>query len=190
METALRLGMERPFRIETPLMRLTKAETWALAKELGGAALVDSILEESHTCYLGERGVRHDWGYGCGDCPACELRAKGWREWTRRRLRAMSYAVKEIFLTLQGEGGQAGRAGGVLPLRRLQPVDRARAGPGRRRLHLLRHRLRRHWTGRAAASFPTPRPWRRRWRRLARRPGRRGWWSAPAASRCCSSTPP
>ncbi|MBE7218297.1 MAG: 7-cyano-7-deazaguanine synthase QueC [Caulobacteraceae bacterium] len=80
-EQALRLGMARPFRIDTPLMRLTKAQTWALAHELGGDALVELIVEESHTCYRGERGVRHAWGYGCGDCPACELRAKGWSEW-------------------------------------------------------------------------------------------------------------
>jgi 7-cyano-7-deazaguanine synthase len=81
MQATLRLGMERPFAIETPLMWLTKAETWALAQDLGGDALVGLILEDSHTCYLGERGELHDWGYGCGHCPACELRAKGWAEW-------------------------------------------------------------------------------------------------------------
>ena len=80
-EQALRLGMARPFRIDTPLMRLTKAQTWALANDLGGDALVELIVEESHTCYRGERGVRHAWGYGCGDCPACELRAQGWAQW-------------------------------------------------------------------------------------------------------------
>ena len=83
LERALNLGMERDFRIETPLMRLTKAKTWALADTLGGEPLVQLILEHSHTCYLGERGERHDWGYGCGTCPACELRARGWREWLR-----------------------------------------------------------------------------------------------------------
>jgi 7-cyano-7-deazaguanine synthase len=82
MQQALNLGMERDFRIETPLMALTKAQTWAMAKDLGGQALVDLILEDSHTCYLGERGHRHPWGYGCGACPACDLRAKGWAEWT------------------------------------------------------------------------------------------------------------
>ena len=71
----------------------TKAETWALAEELGGDALVDLIVEETHTCYRGERGARHDWGYGCGACPACELRARGFAEWQsskakRKRLRA------------------------------------------------------------------------------------------------------
>ncbi|MGE5261475.1 MAG: 7-cyano-7-deazaguanine synthase QueC [Actinomycetota bacterium] len=81
LQEAIRLGTEVPFTIETPLMWRTKAETWALAHELGGDALVDLILEETHTCYRGERGQRHDWGYGCGTCPACELRAKGYAEW-------------------------------------------------------------------------------------------------------------
>ncbi len=81
LQAALRLGMARTFTIETPLMRLTKAQTWAMAYDLGGDRLIDLILEDSHTCYLGERGERHAWGYGCGQCPACELRAKGWREW-------------------------------------------------------------------------------------------------------------
>jgi 7-cyano-7-deazaguanine synthase len=77
----LSLGMDRAFSIHTPLMWIDKATTWELAQELGGDALVDLIIEHSHTCYLGERAQRHDWGYGCGQCPACELRAKGWREW-------------------------------------------------------------------------------------------------------------
>lgn len=75
--TALSLGLDRPIEIDTPLMRLDKAATWALAEELGGEALVALIIEESHTCYLGDRGERHPWGYGCGTCPACELRARG-----------------------------------------------------------------------------------------------------------------
>ena len=83
LERALNLGMGRDFAIETPLMRLTKAETWALAEDLGGRALVDLIVEESATCYRGERGERHDWGYGCGACPACELRERGFAEWRR-----------------------------------------------------------------------------------------------------------
>jgi len=78
---ALTLGMGRPVPIETPLMALTKAQTWALAEQVGGRALVDLILEESHTCYVGERGLRHDWGHGCGACPACRLRAAGHAEW-------------------------------------------------------------------------------------------------------------
>jgi len=81
METALNLGMQQAFRIETPLMRLTKAETWALAKGLGSEPLVTITVEESHTCYLGERGTLHGWGYGCGTCPACELRQRGFEAW-------------------------------------------------------------------------------------------------------------
>ena len=113
LEAALRLGMDRSFPIETPLMAKTKAQTWAMAKGLGGEALVEIIVEHSHTCYLGRRDVRHDWGYGCGACPACELRANGWTRMDGTGSpggRAMTYSVKEIFLTLQGEGGQAGRA--------------------------------------------------------------------------------
>jgi 7-cyano-7-deazaguanine synthase len=81
LEQAIRLGTEIPFAIETPLMWLTKADTWALAEGLGGEDLVDLIVAETHSCYRGERGVRHDWGYGCGACPACELRAKGFAAW-------------------------------------------------------------------------------------------------------------
>lgn len=78
MQIALSLGLERRLVIETPLMWIDKAQTWAMAERLGGKALVDLIVEETHTCYLGDRVHRHDWGYGCGTCPACELRAKGW----------------------------------------------------------------------------------------------------------------
>ncbi|VFU07302.1 7-cyano-7-deazaguanine synthase QueC [Methylocella tundrae] len=81
MQLALNLGMDARFNVETPLMWLDKADTWRLAERLGGKPLIAIILEDTHTCYLGERGVRHDWGYGCGHCPACELRAKGWREY-------------------------------------------------------------------------------------------------------------
>ena len=81
MAEALRLGMEAPFAIETPLMALSKAQSWQLAEDLGGAALVDLIIEHTHTCYLGERKARHAWGYGCGACPACMLRARGWEDW-------------------------------------------------------------------------------------------------------------
>jgi 7-cyano-7-deazaguanine synthase len=81
MQTALNLGMEKNFLLDTPLMWLDKAASWTLAEELGGQALVDLILEETHTCYLGERGTRHGWGYGCGTCPACTLRAKGWTQY-------------------------------------------------------------------------------------------------------------
>ncbi len=80
-EQALNLGMEQTFRVETPLMRLTKAGTWGLAKALGGEALIAITVEDSHTCYLGERGTLHAWGYGCGGCPACELRQRGYEAW-------------------------------------------------------------------------------------------------------------
>jgi 7-cyano-7-deazaguanine synthase len=82
---AIRLGTEIPFTIETPLMWLSKAETWELAERLGGQALIDLMIEHTHTCYRGERGKRHDWGYGCGTCPACELRARGYEQWQAAR---------------------------------------------------------------------------------------------------------
>ncbi len=78
---AINLGTAGRFSIVTPLMWRTKAETWALTHALGGPALADIIAEHTHTCYIGDREHRHDWGYGCGTCPACELRAKGFREW-------------------------------------------------------------------------------------------------------------
>lgn len=81
MQIALNLGMEKNFVLDTPLMWLDKAATWKLAETLGGGALVSLIIEETHTCYLGERAVRHEWGYGCGECPACRLRAEGWRKY-------------------------------------------------------------------------------------------------------------
>jgi len=85
MQVALNLGMEGCFIIETPLMWLDKAATWALAEELGGKDLVDLIVEATHTCYLGERGTRHPWGYGCGGCPACALRSTGWHRFSSRK---------------------------------------------------------------------------------------------------------
>ena len=89
LQVALSLGLDRRLLIETPLMWIDKAQTWALAEQLGdasgvpagGQALVDLIVEHSHTCYLGDREHRHDWGWGCGSCPACELRARGWQRW-------------------------------------------------------------------------------------------------------------
>jgi 7-cyano-7-deazaguanine synthase len=80
-QLALTLGLGKPVNVQTPLMHLTKAETWAIAQDLGGDALIDLIVESSHTCYRGDRSTRHAWGYGCGTCPACELRAEGWRIW-------------------------------------------------------------------------------------------------------------
>jgi 7-cyano-7-deazaguanine synthase len=80
LQVALNLGMATRLKLETPLMWIDKAATWRLAKDLGGTALVDLIRADTHTCYLGERGELHDWGYGCGKCPACELRARGYRQ--------------------------------------------------------------------------------------------------------------
>lgn len=81
LEQTLTLGMDRPFTIETPLMYRDKAATWALAHELGEAELVALIVEHTHTCYMGDRSHRHAWGYGCGNCPACLLRARGYERW-------------------------------------------------------------------------------------------------------------
>ena len=81
MQLALSLGMDKRFLIETPLMWIDKAETWALTHSLGGPKLVDLVIEHTHTCYLGDRTHRHAWGYGCGTCPACDLRAKGYDRW-------------------------------------------------------------------------------------------------------------
>ncbi|WIT12925.1 7-cyano-7-deazaguanine synthase QueC [Paucibacter sediminis] len=81
LQVALSLGLDAPMTLETPLMFITKAETWALTAQLGGAALNELIIEHTHTCYLGERSQRHAWGYGCGSCPACELRARGHEEY-------------------------------------------------------------------------------------------------------------
>jgi 7-cyano-7-deazaguanine synthase len=85
MGQAMSLGLDRETPVDAPLMYLDKAQTWALADELGGKALVDLIIEETHTCYLGDRTHRHEWGYGCGECPACALRARGWQKWRAGR---------------------------------------------------------------------------------------------------------
>lgn len=77
---ANRLGMDCDIRLETPLMAMTKAQSWRLAEEIGGERCVGLINEHSHTCYRGVRAERHEWGYGCGECPACALRAQGWAE--------------------------------------------------------------------------------------------------------------
>jgi 7-cyano-7-deazaguanine synthase len=79
MERAINLGMEGRFEIHTPLMRIDKAATWALADTLGGAALVELVRAETHSCYEGDRATANAWGHGCGTCPACALRAKGWQ---------------------------------------------------------------------------------------------------------------
>lgn len=82
---AISLGMDKDFDIVTPLMYVDKAGTWALADKLGGLKLIDIIVEATHTCYLGNRSRLHAWGYGCGTCPACELRAKGWDLWQQAK---------------------------------------------------------------------------------------------------------
>lgn len=81
LQVALSLGVDRPLTLETPLMWLDKADTWALAQQLGGADLVELLRTETHTCYLNRRDTLHAWGYGCGECPACRLRAQGYAQW-------------------------------------------------------------------------------------------------------------
>jgi 7-cyano-7-deazaguanine synthase len=78
LQVAINLGMDARLALETPLMWIDKAETWRLAETLGGRGLVDLVVEDTHTCYLGDRAQRHDWGVGCGTCDACRLRANGW----------------------------------------------------------------------------------------------------------------
>jgi 7-cyano-7-deazaguanine synthase len=85
MQVALSLGLDKRIAIHTPLMWIDKAETFALAVEIGGNAFLDLLIEDSHSCYLGDRGKRHDWGYGCGTCPACQLRAQGFAKFMSRR---------------------------------------------------------------------------------------------------------
>ena len=85
MQLVLNLGMDRRFVIHTPLMWIDKAATFALAHELGGDAFIDLLVEETHTCYLGDRSHRHEWGYGCGRCPACRLRSEGFARWKTAR---------------------------------------------------------------------------------------------------------
>ena len=86
LQVALNLGMDRRFVLETPLMWLSKGDTWRLAERLGGEELVSAVVAHTHSCYLGERTHRHPWGFGCGTCPACELRAKGWQDFMAERL--------------------------------------------------------------------------------------------------------
>jgi 7-cyano-7-deazaguanine synthase len=83
MGRALNLGMARDFTVHTPLMWVDKAGTFAMAREIGGSALLDLVIADTHTCYLGDRGSRHEWGYGCGDCPACRLRAEGFEKFRK-----------------------------------------------------------------------------------------------------------
>ena len=85
MQVALTLGLDRRVAIHTPLMWIDKAETFAMALEIGGDAFLDLLIEDSHSCYLGDRTRRHEWGYGCGTCPACQLRAQGFAKFKSRR---------------------------------------------------------------------------------------------------------
>jgi len=86
LQVALNLGMATRLKVETPLMWIDKKQTWQMAEQAGGSALVDLVRFETHTCYLGERGARHDWGYGCGTCPACELRARGYAQFAAAKV--------------------------------------------------------------------------------------------------------
>ena len=84
-ELTLQQGIDPRFTVKTPLMHLSKESTWALADQLGGSKLINLIIEKTHTCYLGDRSLRHEWGYGCGDCPACILRQRGWEQFSQSR---------------------------------------------------------------------------------------------------------
>jgi 7-cyano-7-deazaguanine synthase len=85
MQVALSLGMDRRFVLHTPLMRVDKAGTFAMAVDIGGGPLLDLVIEDTHSCYLGDRTHRHEWGYGCGACPACQLRAGGFKRFVQER---------------------------------------------------------------------------------------------------------
>jgi 7-cyano-7-deazaguanine synthase len=85
MQVALTLGMDRRFTLHTPLMWIDKAATFGMADKIGGQSLLDLIVEDTHSCYVGDRANRHDWGYGCGTCPACQLRAQGYAKFMRER---------------------------------------------------------------------------------------------------------
>jgi 7-cyano-7-deazaguanine synthase len=84
IQLAINLGLDSKINIETPLMWLTKSETWGLAKEIGGGDLIKLIVDETHTCYKGDRSEKHEWGFGCGDCPACDLRKNGYMEFVKK----------------------------------------------------------------------------------------------------------
>jgi len=81
LQVAISLGLDKSMTIETPLMWLDKAETWAMTERLGGETLIELVIEHTHSCYLGDREHRHAWGWGCGLCPSCDLRRKGYDAW-------------------------------------------------------------------------------------------------------------
>ena len=164
MESALELGMERAFPIKTPLMRLTKAETWALAKAAGrrGPGRADPRATATPATSAAREPL-HDWGAAAATCPACELRANGWHDWVaagppgaRGRRGPMTYSVKEIFLTLQGEGGQAGRAAVFCRFAGCNLWSGLRAGPRRAPSAPSATPTSSGPTGRAAASSAPP----------------------------------
>jgi 7-cyano-7-deazaguanine synthase len=96
LQVAINLGMEARLVLETPLMWIDKAETWRLAQNLGGQALVDLIITDAHTCYMGDRTHRHEWGFGCGTCDACRLRANGWRRYSSAAA-TLNRATEELY---------------------------------------------------------------------------------------------
>ena len=81
LQSALSLGMDKTIEIVTPLMWIDKENTWKMAHELGGDKLIEGIKKYTHTCYVGNRSQLNEWGYGCGECPACNLRSNGYRLW-------------------------------------------------------------------------------------------------------------
>jgi 7-cyano-7-deazaguanine synthase len=101
-QLALSLGLDLPLVIQTPLMWLDKAQTWALSQSLGGKTLTDIIVEETHTCYLGDREHRHAWGYGCGQCPACTLRARGYHAWHTHGQKSLEESFDDTVLQDDG----------------------------------------------------------------------------------------
>lgn len=135
LQVALNVGMDKRFVIDTPLMWIDKAATWRLAHQLGGDRLVDLIVEETHTCYLGDRSRRWDWGYGCGGCPAYQLRAKGYAAF-RGQEAASPYDVcsKGSLLHPSGRRAKHRARGRLLPICRLQSVEWSRGRPGNRNL--------------------------------------------------------
>ncbi len=107
MQLAVSLGLARRFVLETPLMWRDKAETWRLAERLGGEGLVAALVEGTHSCYLGDRSHRHEWGYGCGACPACALRAAGWDGYRARGDRSGKEARPGALPPMPGSGNPA-----------------------------------------------------------------------------------
>jgi len=95
VQVSMSLGMDKRFVVHTPLMWIDKAETWELSRKLGGDELMELIVEETHTCYLGDRSNKHQWGYGCGTCPACELRGRGWEQFEANHYPKSAYLEKK-----------------------------------------------------------------------------------------------